>query len=97
MFVLIVRISLIIPDSQSLKDKRMVVKSIAGKLKSRYKVSFAEIEQNHKWQKADLGFAIVSGNYTYLEVLENTIKYYLIDNFPIEIIEWTSEILKEGN
>lgn len=95
MFVLIVKMCLSIPESQSLKDKRMVVRSISGKLKTRYKVSFAETGENHKWQRAEIGIAIVSGNYTYLDLLENTIRYFISDNFPIEILEWDFEILKK--
>lgn len=95
MFVLFGRMNLFIPESQSLKDKRAVVKSLTGKIKYKFKVSLAETGENHKWQRTEIGIALVSSNYTYLEILENTIKYYIIDNYPVEIIEWDFEIIKK--
>ena len=39
-------IKLIIYESNSLKDKRHVIKSIIGKIQSRFNVSIAEIDLN---------------------------------------------------
>ncbi len=95
MFVLVGKMNLHIPESQSLKDKRMVVKSLGDKLKNRYKVSYAETGENHKWQRVEIGMAVVSKEYTYLDVLENNIRYFIEDNFPVEILSWDFEILKK--
>lgn len=95
MFVLIGKMDLFIPESQSLKDKRMVIKSISGKLKYKYKVSLAETGENHKWQRAEISLAAVSKEQTYLEVLENRIKYFILDNYPVELLEWDFEIIKK--
>ena len=59
MFVLMGKANLFIPESHSLKDKRMVVKSLGKKLKYKYKISFAETGERHKWQRVEIGIAAV--------------------------------------
>jgi uncharacterized protein YlxP (DUF503 family) len=46
----------------SLKEKRMVVKSIIDKVKHRYNVSIAEIENHDMHQSIVLGIACVSNS-----------------------------------
>ncbi|NCC80848.1 MAG: DUF503 domain-containing protein [Clostridia bacterium] len=95
MFILMGKANLFIPDSHSLKDKRMVIKSLGEKLKYKYKLSFAETGEHHKWQRTEIGIAAVSREYTYLEVLENMVKYFILDNYPVEILDWDFEIIKK--
>ena len=60
MVVGILRIELYIPDSGSLKTKRFAIKSIKDRLRSRFNVSVAEIDNTDKWQRASIGVAVVS-------------------------------------
>lgn len=47
--------------SQSLKEKRSVVKSLKERLQARFKVSAAETNYQDVWQRAELAAAVVSG------------------------------------
>ena len=49
-----------IPTSRSLKDKRSVLNSVKGQLRSRFNVSVAEIDANETWQRATLGAAVIA-------------------------------------
>lgn len=49
-----------IESSQSLKDRRRVVRSLADRLKARLNVSVAELEEPFSWQWARLAVACVS-------------------------------------
>lgn len=49
-------------DIHSLKEKRSVVKSVITKIKQRFNVSIAEIEDNDNWHRATIGIAIVSNS-----------------------------------
>ncbi|NQU12733.1 MAG: DUF503 domain-containing protein, partial [Desulfobacteraceae bacterium] len=51
------KIEFLLHDNRSLKGKRKVVKSIVGKVKSRFNVSIAEIGSNDMWQKIELGIS----------------------------------------
>jgi uncharacterized protein YlxP (DUF503 family) len=65
-----IRFELFIPDCHSLKQKRAVVRPIVDGLQRRYHVSAAEVGEQDKWQRADIGVAVVAGSEGYaLEVL----------------------------
>lgn len=49
-------------ESCSLKDKRRIIKSLIEKIKNRYNVSVAEVDQNDKWKTAVLGMCTVSNS-----------------------------------
>jgi hypothetical protein len=54
-------VELHVHGSQSLKQKRGVVKSIVSRLRNRYNVSVAEVGGQDTWQRAVLGIA-AAGN-----------------------------------
>lgn len=59
MTVGVCRLTLHLPESRSLKDKRSVVKSVLDRLGAK-NVSAAEVDAHDLWQRAELGFAVVS-------------------------------------
>jgi uncharacterized protein YlxP (DUF503 family) len=56
------RVELLIPNSRSLKDKRRVVRSVIDRLRHRFRVAAAEVEDNDVHNLAVLGFAAVSND-----------------------------------
>lgn len=52
--------SISIPDAQSLKDKRSVMKSIKDRALNKMNVSLAAIGNQDKWQYANLAFVTVA-------------------------------------
>lgn len=54
-------VTLHVPDSQSLKDKRSVIRSLTAKLRHTFAVAVAEVEDQDIWQTSQLGIACVSG------------------------------------
>ena len=54
-------VDLRIPSSHSLKAKRAVVKRLVEGSRSRFGVAAAEVGHQDRWQRAELGFAAVSG------------------------------------
>lgn len=50
----ILRLAIFIHDSNSLKEKRMVMHSLKAKLRNRFNVALAQIDDDDKWQKATL-------------------------------------------
>jgi len=51
----------------SLKDKRHIVKSVIGRLQSRFNVSVAEVEHQDSKTTAILGIAVVSNERVHVE------------------------------
>ncbi len=52
-------IELFLPDAQSLKEKRMVLRAVKDRLK-KFNVSVAEVEHQQLWQRAGLGIVSIS-------------------------------------
>ena len=56
------RIELDLPASHSLKDKRKVVRSIVDRVRSRFNVAIAEVDNTGRWNTATLGVTCVSND-----------------------------------
>lgn len=76
MFIAAARVTLRLDASQSLKDKRQVVRSLLQRLRNEFSVSAAEVATQQKLQLATLGLAYVSGEPSHAEeVLDNALRY----------------------
>jgi uncharacterized protein YlxP (DUF503 family) len=61
MVVGLLSVELHIPGARSLKDKRMVLRSVKDRLK-KFNVAVAEVEHQDLWQRAELGVVTVSNS-----------------------------------
>ena len=81
MHIGLLHIALFIPDAQSLKDKRYVIKSVKDKVRQRFNVSVAELDGLDKWQVATPGFVMVGSDNRYIDSsLQNVVS--LIESYP---------------
>jgi uncharacterized protein YlxP (DUF503 family) len=55
-------ITLHVPESASLKDKRQVVRSLTARLRQTFNASVAEVGDQNLWQSAVIGVACVSSD-----------------------------------
>jgi uncharacterized protein YlxP (DUF503 family) len=55
-------IELHIPEAQSLKDKRSVVRSVVQRVQNQFHLSVAEVDSLDLLQKATIGFAVVTND-----------------------------------
>lgn len=58
-------LDLTIPEANSLKDKRSVLKSMLEGMRNRFNVSVAEVEHQDTWRRATVGIACVSNSQTF--------------------------------
>ncbi len=65
MVVAVLKIALSIPQANSLKDKRRVIKSVKDRLRNGFNVSVAEIGDQDIWRSARLGVAVISEDSSY--------------------------------
>jgi uncharacterized protein YlxP (DUF503 family) len=80
-----------IPGAQSLKDKRMVVKSVKERCRSRFNVSVVESGDNDKWQLGRLGFALAAIGPAEADSAAQAVVDFLFDDDRIEILEIVRE------
>lgn len=62
MVIGVCKMTILLHGNQSLKGKRRVIKSIIGKVKSRFNLSIAEVGANDLWQRAEIGFAAIGND-----------------------------------
>ena len=79
-------------EGRSLKEKRRVVKSIKDRIRAKFNVSIAEIDELDKWQRATLGIASVSNDPRFTNsVLSNVVNF--VDGIhAVELVDYEIEI-----
>ena len=88
------RVALRLPENSSLKGKRRVVKSITARVRNKFNVSVAEIDDQNLWQRATLGICCVSNDKRYTnEVLSKVVDLIMDGRFEAEILDYEIEIL----
>jgi uncharacterized protein YlxP (DUF503 family) len=66
MVVAVLSVDVHLPYSQSLKDKRMVLRRIKDRLQ-KLNVAVAEVEHQDRWQRAGLGIVAISTTMDHVE------------------------------
>lgn len=77
----------------SLKEKRMVVKSICAKVHNKFNVSIAETEEQDIHQIAVLGIAFVAGDAAQADSISDHVLNFIESNIEGEIIDIEREII----
>ncbi len=93
MIVGLCTIELYIPNGHSLKAKRQVLLSLKDRLRNRFNLSVAEVDEQELWQKAVLAIACVANEGTHVNrVLDQAMN--LIRSVPtIEVVRFQIELL----
>ncbi len=90
----ICKVKLRLPDNLSLKGKRQVVKSVTARLKNKFNVSVAEVEDNDLWQLATIGICFVSNDKRFTnEVLSKAVELVVNNQGDYEMLDYEMEIL----
>jgi uncharacterized protein len=69
-----------VPSSHSLKEKRSVVRPIIKRVQSRFNVSIAEIDNLENWQVAGIGIACVSNARRHAEEMIQNVVGFVEEN-----------------
>jgi uncharacterized protein len=85
-------IVLIVHNSGSLKTKRQAVRSILGKVRSKFDLSIAEVADQDKWQRCTIAFAVVSTESGHAHSMLETIARYVESLHLAEVIDTRIEI-----
>jgi uncharacterized protein YlxP (DUF503 family) len=88
------KVSLRLPENLSLKGKRQVVKSITSRVRHKFNVAVAEVDDNDVWQLATIGICCVSNNRRYTnQVLSKVVDFVVNGRFEVEILDYEIEII----
>ena len=80
------------PWVHSLKEKRMIVKSLVAQLQNRFHVSAAETDEQDTHQIIVIGVAAIVPHHAMADSLMEEISRFVEENCEAEILEETREI-----
>jgi uncharacterized protein YlxP (DUF503 family) len=89
-----------IEASNSLKDKRQVVRSLKDRLRSSFNVSVAEIDATELWQRATVGVVSISDSRDYLEGLMRNVErqaFRIANNCGAEVTDTFLDFYSNGD
>jgi uncharacterized protein YlxP (DUF503 family) len=93
MVIGVCRVTLHLPASHSLKEKRQVVRSLLTRLRNRFDLAVAEVDDQDRWQIATLGLVCVSSSPGIVdEVLTHALDYIEDTRLDTMVTEVTREI-----
>lgn len=87
MIVGILKLSIYIPWSQSLKDKRMVTKSLCAKVRNKFNVSIGEVDCQDIHQTIVIGISYVTTDSSYANSIGDNVLNFIENNSEGEIIK----------
>lgn len=94
MMVGMCKITLRLPENQTLKGKRQVVRSIISTVRNKFNVSISEVEDNSLWQLVTLGIACVSNDSRHAnEVLSRVVDYIQRASSDADMVDYELEVM----
>lgn len=92
MKILVMEFKIRVSYVNSLKEKRMIVRSLKNKLRNNFNVSVSETGDNDNHKSIVLGICSVSNDKTLLQNLSEKTISFIENNFDVEIVDIYSEI-----
>ena len=86
-------VELHLPDVESLKGKRHVLKGLKEKVRARFEVAVAEVDHQDKWQRATLAVAYVSDDSRHANEVVSKALDFIEANVEGMVIQESVELL----
>jgi uncharacterized protein YlxP (DUF503 family) len=82
-----------LPGCRSLKEKRMIVRSLKARIRNEFEVSTAEVGAQDLLERAELGVAVVGPDQVPLDALLQKILGFVEDNLDGELLNYRNEFI----
>ena len=86
-------VELHLPDVDSLKGKRHVLKGLKEKVRAKFEVAVAEVDHQDVWQRATLAVAYVSADARHANTVVSKALDYIEDTVEGQVLDTSVEIL----
>jgi len=83
--------------SQSLKDKRRVLRSIKDRVNQKFNCAIAEVGDQDAWDSAQLGFAVVSNEHGFTQSMVQKILAFIEDLALAKIVDDEQDYITYGD
>lgn len=90
----VLRVTLHLPESASLKSKRHVVAGLLRRVRARFQVAAAEVGERDRWQVAHLAVACVSADGRHAdEILARVLAFVEAESHEAQVTHVSTELL----
>lgn len=96
MFVCVSRVTLDIPAAGSLKAKRQVLRRVTDRVKAKFNVAVAEVEDNDVLNRAVVAMSVVGNDRSHVNEMMDKIFQYIDDMYLAPVSSRELEILSFG-
>lgn len=96
MTVGVCRITLMVPESHSLKEKRMVLRRIKDRVRNKFNCAIAEVGDQDAWQSAELGFAVVSNEHGFTQAMVQKVLQFVEDLAVAKVVNDEQDYVTYG-
>jgi uncharacterized protein len=93
MIIGLVTARLSIPEAQSLKDKRSVLKSLKDRIRNQMNVSIAEVGAQDSWKTAELAIVTVAAESSIVQSRVSEVSSFLRSNPRYVLMDLHTEML----
>lgn len=76
-----------VPASRSLKSKRAAIRPIVDGLRSRFRVSVAEVGHQQQWQRAAIAVAVVGGTESKVREVLDDVERFVVSRPDVELVD----------
>ncbi len=97
MVVGVCRVTLMVPESHSLKEKRMVLRRIKDRVTNKFNCAIAEVGDGDEWQSAEIGFAVVSNEYGFTQSMVHKILNFIEDLAVAKVVNDEQDFVHYGD
>jgi uncharacterized protein YlxP (DUF503 family) len=82
-----------LPGCRSLKEKRMIVRSLKARLRNEFEISAAEVGAQDLLERAELAVAAVGPDQVPLDQLLQNVLTFVEDNLDGELLNYRNEFI----
>lgn len=93
MVVGVLTLELFMAEAASLKGKRRIIKSLLEKMKSRFNVAVAEVDQQDRWQHSTVGVTCITNDAAHAHQMMASVIQFIERIGTVEIIDIQTELL----
>ena len=94
MHIGVCRIMTHLPESNSLKAKRQVARSLTTRIRNQFNVAVAEVDDNDLWQRLTLGICCVSNDSAHAnEMLSRVVSFVEESRGDLVLLDYETEII----
>lgn len=87
------RVTLMVPGSHSLKEKRRPLKSLMEKIRNRFRVSVAEVDAQDLHQRAVVGIAFVAADGGILAKEMQAVTDFIYNNPECQVLDIAQDVM----